>query len=285
MQSTRSTARDRIAASTRRPVRLIVGIVLALLVLAVVCAAAWLKPTTVGHPAASGPATLLAQDTDVATVDGIAVPARELQIYLDRDRAATIAHYQAENHDAGSAGFWTTRYGDSTPSEHLIDAALADIARATVQRRWAVTYGIAESATYDSFLTQLRDENTRRRDAVAEKKPIYGPVQYTEANYFQYLQDQYSFDLRDAMRTNGTINIDTGSITSFLRARPDIAAFVRLHAGQAEAEANKMIVMLYTEDRYSALLAQAASAASVARSAALEFVARGCLESGRCITP
>jgi hypothetical protein len=285
MQSTNSTARDSIVANTRRLVRLIVGIVLAGLVLAVVLTATRLKPISVGHPSASVPATLLAQNTEIATINDIAVPARELQIYLDRGRAATITHFQTEYHAATGAGFWTTRYGDSTPSEYLIDAALADIARATIQIQWAVKYGIAESATYDAFLAQLRDENLRRHNAIVEKKPIYGPAQYTEGNYFQYLQDQYSFDLQDAMRTNGTINIDTGSITSFLRAHPDMAASVRLHAGQAEAEANEMIVRLYTEDRYSALLAQAADAASVTPSAALESVARGCLESGRCITP
>ncbi len=88
-------------------------------------------------------------------------------------------------------------------------------------------YHLTPADSYDFFLTQLKKENQRRKHAVATHQPIYGPTQYTEANYFDYLQAQYSFDLQERMRADGTITVGQPQLASFLATHPDIAATAR----------------------------------------------------------
>jgi hypothetical protein len=72
-------------------------------------------------------------DDTVAMVDGVAIPVRELGVYLSQDRSGVIDYFEQHfgTHDSGS--FWTTRFGGQTPTDRLEAAALADATRTTVQ--------------------------------------------------------------------------------------------------------------------------------------------------------
>ncbi|MDQ0634276.1 hypothetical protein QFZ40_002185 [Arthrobacter pascens] len=238
-----------------------------------------------GPPAVSPPGvTLPSPAQTVATINGIAIPARELQIFIDKDRAETLDHFQTTFHATADANFWTTPYGGTTPTEHLINRALKDISTSTVQLQWAVKYGLIPSASYDSFLTGLEQENKRRAKAIAEKTPIYGPTQYTEANYFHYLNDQYSFDLQAKMRADGTIAVDQPQLDDFLATHPDVAARAKTPAGETRKDATEHVVQLYVENQYEALLAHAAETATIVRTVALTNLEKGgCAQTGECV--
>ncbi len=48
-------------------------------------------------------------------------------------------------------------------------------------------YGIIESTSYKAFLSSMKNENERRLKAKENNEIIYGPVQYSEKQYYEYI--------------------------------------------------------------------------------------------------
>lgn len=151
---------------------------------------------------------LVPSATVVARVDGTDIPMRELQLFLGQDRAAVIA----DSPDAArGASYWTTLSGSTTPAQRLVASALSDAARAAVQFDAARRYGLKAPVNYEDFIAGLNAENARRAHAIATGQPIYGPRQYSEAAYLDYVLGQTAFDLAAKMVADGTLPTDSAA--------------------------------------------------------------------------
>jgi hypothetical protein len=194
---------SRIRPGRGRRYRAAAVIAVAVLTLAAVLVAALLVARHTGattHSAAPpDPATV------VVTVNGTGVPVGELQHFLGQERAATFAYFLQHYHADDHPGFWTTRYGGQTPTDHLKKLALDDALKATVQRNLARTHGLLTDPGYPAFLTDLRTENTRRAAALAAHQPVYGPEKYSEDDYFTYQMNQIRIRLQDILVEARTI--------------------------------------------------------------------------------
>lgn len=167
--------------------------------------AATAAPAPVPAPAATFPR--LASDEQVATVDGIAIPMRELQIFLDKERAATLARYPSSPATGDGERFWSRPVNGVSPADYLMRAALADVATTTVQLQLAAKYQLITDPGYGAFLAAFHAENERRAQAVAKHQVVYGPVKYTEANYLEYLIAQHAYDLEPRLEADGTLPV------------------------------------------------------------------------------
>ena len=58
------------------------------------------------------------------------------------------------------------------------------------------SHGIADDISYSNFLQDLKNENERRKEAVSKKLPVYGPVEYEEKIYYEYLQTERTEKLK-----------------------------------------------------------------------------------------
>lgn len=159
----------------------------------------------VARPTSERTSSLVPGATVIARVNGTGIPMRELQLFLDQDRAAVIA---GSPDTAAGAAFWTGLAGSTTPAQRLVDIALADAARAAVQFDAARRYGLKAPTDYQDFVAALDAENARRAHAVAAGQPIYGPRQYSEAAYLDYLLGQTAFDLAQKMAADGALPTD-----------------------------------------------------------------------------
>jgi len=154
------------------------------------------------------------------TVNGDSVPVREFELFVDQDRAAAFAYFQQHYQDADKAGFWTMPYGGQTPRQYLFKLAVADTVRTTVQQALGRTYGLTPGGGYAAFLLAWKAENGRRLQAVAEHQPVYGPVRYTEANYFTYLFDELTTNLQAALVKAKVITVTSAELHRFYLAHP-----------------------------------------------------------------
>jgi hypothetical protein len=206
----------------------------------------------------------------VATVGGTAVPVGELRLFLGRERAATFAYFLEHHGAADHPGFWTTRYGGQTPTDHLKKLAVDDAVNATVQRNLARTHGLLTDAGYPAFLADLRAENTRRTAALAAQQPVYGPRQYTEDDYFTYQMAQIRIQLQAKLVGAGTIAAPTGAA---LRQYYDTH---RATYPQPFDQVKDEIPGNFESARYDEVITQAVAAATVQVDAAvLASVAAG----------
>ncbi|MFF7640905.1 hypothetical protein [Streptomyces canus] len=112
-------------------------------------------------------------------------------------------------------------------------------------------------AGYDAFLRNWQTENARRRTAVAAHQVIYGPVQYSESNYFTYVLSNLAADLRDRLTKTRIITTPDSALRSYFTA----------HRGdfphQSFAAAREQVRQAYVLDRYQAVIGHLTSSAHV----------------------
>ncbi len=263
---------------------------IAAVVAAVLGTVAWLS-VSAGHSGPAGPAAapvtpLSSQSTaTVATVNGEAVPVREFELFLAKDRAAAYAYFQQHYGVADGPGFWTTAHGGQTPTAYLEKRALADLTADAVQRALAHQYGLLADPGYPAFLQALKTENARRALALTQHQPVYGPVQYTEANYFDYLLGNLVAQLQTTLVAKGQIAVNDSILRQYYAAHPDqfeqSAAGSGIDAGtgsgteskvagppappvtESYAQAKAQVQQAYVVQQYDAYVAKLASAATV----------------------
>ena len=218
---------DRGTTSGRKTYRrvLLLGMGVALLIVVPIAVAAANRGASAPAVPSSKPVALTAV---VATVNGLDIPARELLSFVAQERAATFAYYQQHYGVGDSPLFWTIPHGGQTPQDYIKQAALADITRITVQQLLAHGYGLLPDPCYGAFVQAWLQENARRQQAIARHQVIYGPVQYSEANYFTYLVSNMVLQLerelaqRDVIPTTDAVLYPyyLSRKNAFLQARP-----------------------------------------------------------------
>jgi hypothetical protein len=213
----------------------------------------------------------------VATVNGQGVPVRELELFLAQERAPTFAYFQQHFGDGDSVGFWTTSHGGQTPRDYLEKLALADVTRATVQQDLELTYGLLADPGYASFLRAWQAENARRALAISRHQVIYGPVQYTEADYFSYVFGQLADSLQTKLVQKGVITVATSALRRYYLAHPaeyqqsangkgqdtTVIGPVAPPAAAPFGKVKAQVQQDYVQERYNALVTRLAGAASV----------------------
>ena len=212
--------------------------------------------------------------TTVVTVDGQAVPVRELELFLAQDRWAAFAYYQQHYGVGDHPGFWTTEYGGETPAGYLKKLAVSDAVHATVQFNLAHKYGVIPDPGYAAFLSSLAAENASRAQALSQHQPIYGPEQYTETTYFAYALSQTGISLQATLIGHRVISVTDGALRRYYNAhRDDYQQATGTDTGamgpQAQpgiapfAQVKGEVTQDYETSSYNALITRLAGSASV----------------------
>lgn len=250
----RTTASARTSAAARPTVPLWLIAVAAVVAAAAVTAAVLLPGMRNSRPPAPPAPPVTAA---VATIDGQDIPVREFALYLAQERAATFTHYRQKFGAADGPDFWTTAHDGQTPAAYLRERALADVTRITVELTLAHRQGLVADSGYDAFLHNWQTENARRRKAVAAHQVIYGPVQYTESNYFTYVLSNLAADLRERLTQTRAVTTPDSALRSYFTA----------HRGdfrhQSFAAAREEVRQAYVLDRYQAVIGRLTASAHV----------------------
>jgi hypothetical protein len=139
------------------------------------------------------------ESSPVMTVNGEPVCEDEFIGTMSGLREKIFYHF-SRKHDAGNKSeFWTTDYGGEVPADLLIQSTVEDMIRFKVEQLVMKTHGIAEDVCYEAFLEDLKQENQRRRSAMADNLPVFGPFQYEEKAYYQYLHSERTSKLKQLL--------------------------------------------------------------------------------------
>lgn len=139
----------------------------------------------------------------IASVNGEPVAAEEFRLLMDRFRSETLYYFQSRYSAPVTAGFWSTRFGSEAPMEHIKALALQEAVRLKVQQIWAKEYGLLEDTGFSAFREQWRKENERRKQALADGAPVYGPQQYSVDGYYDYIMSNLALRLRERLHADG----------------------------------------------------------------------------------
>ncbi|WNR42884.1 peptidylprolyl isomerase [Paenibacillus roseipurpureus] len=80
--------------------------------------------------------------------------------------------------------------------------------------------GIQMPVDYNTFMQQLKAENERRRIALEKHEPIYGPKQFKERDYFDYLLSNAKRELRDKLQGN-PIDVSETKLLSYYESNTE----------------------------------------------------------------
>ncbi len=135
----------------------------------------------------------------IGKVNGEPISLRLFQAELARQKAETYAYFHAEYGAEDSENFWTSAYDGEVPVETARQKALDEVVRTIVQQKLAKEKGLVDDISYGGFLNALKKENRERKEAIRQNKVIYGPVEYSEDNYFNYVMSNLIIKLKSKL--------------------------------------------------------------------------------------
>lgn len=139
------------------------------------------------------------ENATVAKVNGETISSREFKQALI-DRSASIYSYFKQKYNADdSENFWTQSFSGEIPIKKARKEALELVTRIKVQQMLAKEKGLLDYTSYQSFLKLLEKENSERKEAVSKGQVIYGPQQYGESEFFNYMFSNTLIKLKEKL--------------------------------------------------------------------------------------
>ncbi|MDQ6423181.1 peptidylprolyl isomerase [Paenibacillus sp. LHD-117] len=129
-------------------------------------------------------------DTDdkyMALVDGIPISTKEFDKAIEANKTPIIDYFYNKYGAEQTAEFWTTSFEGEIPAESIMNKALEESVKIKIRQLIAREQGMLQDISYEGFLRQLNEENKRRQRAIRNREVIYGPRQYEENAYFEYV--------------------------------------------------------------------------------------------------
>ena len=135
----------------------------------------------------------------VALLNGEQITADEVQARLAENRASIIRYYRMHYNAVFDESFWNKVVSGRTPADMARQMTLQQVLRHKLRLMLARETGLINDISYAGFVRQLAEENERRKSAMADKKVIYGPVEYSEPIYYHYVQTSVNIDLQEKL--------------------------------------------------------------------------------------
>ena len=117
-------------------------------------------------------------------VNGYAVSIEEFRWFMQQERAGVFQYVKTRyNLDYGK-GFWDHNCEGTTPKAILHKRTIEHGVSEKVQQILFKELGLIQDTSYSVFLDNLEKLNREREKAVQQKRVIYGPVRYTQLQYY-----------------------------------------------------------------------------------------------------
>ncbi|RTE10867.1 peptidyl-prolyl cis-trans isomerase [Paenibacillus whitsoniae] len=145
------------------------------------------------------------QDDSLGRINDSSVDRREFALLLAQQRSQTVQYFKQHYKAAVNETFWETSFDGVTPADYAKQAALDQLIKYRVEQQLARSHGLDVSSDYGEFLQRLRKENEQRKSALRTGSPIYGPAQYSEWSYYDYLHSNLIIKLKEKLQEGGEV--------------------------------------------------------------------------------
>lgn len=135
----------------------------------------------------------------IATVNNEPIYVKEFRLEMQRNRAAVYAYFKNKYGIDSHKNFWTGNYSGESPLQVIQKNTLEEQVRIKVQQILFAEKGLQIDIDYKSFIASLQKENRRRAEAVKKNEVIFGPLRYSETEYFNYIFGNLVTNLKEKM--------------------------------------------------------------------------------------
>lgn len=138
----------------------------------------------------------------VAMVNGSPITVKEFKSELQRQRAIVIDYFRQSYGAEYGSDFWKTEFKGENPESAAKKRALNEAVRLKVELELAKQYGLVQGISYDDLMREMEKENQRRKAAIKEHQPIYGPVQLDESTFLNDYITKLRNELKEKLSEN-----------------------------------------------------------------------------------
>lgn len=135
----------------------------------------------------------------IAFINGEPISENEFDLFFSRQRANVYSYFHSTYSVSEEDDFWHTSYNGKIPIVTAKELTLEILKKVKLEQQLMKENGILQDATYNTFLMNLETENKRRQEALDNNQVIYGPKQYQENTYYDYLHSNRLIALKEVM--------------------------------------------------------------------------------------
>lgn len=187
--------------------------------------------------------------TDViAYINSEPVVRKEFKEWISLNRSAVYMYFYRKYGIEDNPDFWLsdTCYQGESPTAIIKERALNDLISIKVQMLLAKRKNLIDDISYATLMANRSKENQRRKEAVVRKQVIYGPIEYSERVYFDYIYSNLLLRLKDRLEQD-----------EFAKSEAELRDFYEAHkTSYTKMDVFKLqVVAIKNADRQSAVAA------------------------------
>jgi hypothetical protein len=114
------------------------------------------------------------------------VSREEFRWFMEQERGGVFRYFKTKHNLENGKDFWTREMGGTTPKAMLQSNTVARVIREKAEQILFLELGLVLDIRYAAFLAQLEKLNREREQAARLGRTIYGPVRYTQLQYYEH---------------------------------------------------------------------------------------------------
>ena len=135
----------------------------------------------------------------VAMVNGNQISVQEFTRSLNNNKPSVVSYFKSKYGIEAGENFWNSNRSGEVPRDVLLKKALDEAVRIKIQQQLAKEKGLVKDISYSAFLAELNKENQRRTEDLSKGRPVFGPKQYQENQYFDYVFSNQIIKLKEKL--------------------------------------------------------------------------------------
>ncbi|MDA3731818.1 hypothetical protein PBV87_10045 [Niameybacter massiliensis] len=146
----------------------------------------------------------------------------EINFIVSNMKSSVISQVQGRYGLTYDENFWNTKVGDTTPRKILEEKVIETLVRNTVIEELLSAEDLLQYDSFEAFNELLVNVNEMRKKAVANKEVIYGPVEYSQFDYYNYLMANNLIALRERYRMSKKVDITDEILKAYEQSHPEL---------------------------------------------------------------
>lgn len=137
----------------------------------------------------------------VFKVNNTSVTTEEYDLFLQDQKALTYNYFFKKYKAKNSPTFWTTTIEGETPINYIKTKTNTQLTSIKVVQDYASNIDLVPQFNFETFITDWKAENNRRKIKKNAGEVIFGPIETSKKEYYDYLQSNLEIRLKDKLNT------------------------------------------------------------------------------------
>lgn len=146
----------------------------------------------------------------------------EIAFVTSSIKSKVVSEIQGRYGIAYDEDFWNTDLGGTTASTLLEQEVMRCIVRNTITEALLEEAEILQYHSFEEFNNLFRQVNVEREQAVAKGEVIYGPVVYSQFDYYNYMMANNLIALRDYYIQTNKIQVTDAQLKAYEASNPTL---------------------------------------------------------------